>query len=118
MPLPLILLVCSLTIIKQMNFISNKEIGLEKEIVEIKLPGQYGDKAIVFKEEILKNPAVAMVSVTPASPLLEHMVVSLHYTDNGEEKQYTPAIFSGDENFINTLGIKLTDGRNFSGTSR
>lgn len=113
----IILLVCSLTIIKQINFISNKEIGLEKEIEEIKLPGQYGDKAIVFKEEILKNPAVAMVSVTPASPLLEHMVASLHYTDNGEEKQYTPAIFSGDENFINTLGIKLTDGRNFSGTS-
>ncbi len=113
----LILLVCSLTIIKQMNFISNKEIGLDKEIVEIRLPGQYSDKARVFKEEILKNPAVAMVSVTPASPLLEHWVTSNHYNENGEEKQYAPAIFSGDENFINTLGIKLTDGRNFSGNS-
>jgi putative ABC transport system permease protein len=112
----LILLVCSLTIIKQMKFISNKEIGLDKDIVEIKLPYQY-NKAIVFKEEILKNPAVAMVSVTPASPLLEHIVVSFHYTDNGVEKQYTPAIFKGDENFISTLGIKLTEGRNFSGNS-
>ena len=113
----LTLLVCALTIIKQMNFISNKEIGLDKEIVEIKLPSQYGSKAIVFKEEILKNPAVAMVSVTPASPLLEHIVVSFHYSDNGTEKQYTPSIFRGDENFINTLGIKLSAGRNFSGNS-
>jgi putative ABC transport system permease protein len=111
----LILLVCSITIIKQMNFISKKEIGLDKEIIEIKLPYQYAEKANIFKEEILKNPAVALVSVTTASPLLEYMMVSFHYSDNGVEKQYTPAIFSGDENYINTLGIKLTDGRNFSG---
>lgn len=113
----LILLVCSITIIKQMNFISNKEIGLDKEVVEIKLPYQYAEKANVFKEDILKNPAVAMVSLTTASPLLEYMMVSFHYIDNGAEKQYTPAIFNGDENYINTLGIKLTDGRNFSGSS-
>ena len=86
-----------------MNFISNKEIGLDKEIIEIKLPAQYS-KAIVFKEEILKNPAVAMVSVTTASPLLEHIMVSFHYSDKGAEKQYRPAVFRGDENYINTLG--------------
>jgi putative ABC transport system permease protein len=90
---------------------------MDKEIVEIRLPGQYSDKATVFKDEMLKNPAIDIVSITPASPLLEHMLASFHYTDNGVEKQYTPAIFSGDENFINTLGIKLTDGRNFSGNS-
>jgi putative ABC transport system permease protein len=113
----LTLLVCSLTIIKQMNFISKKEIGLDREIAEIKLPALYGEKANVFKEEILKNPAVAMVSVTPASPLLEYMMVLYHYTDNGMEKQYTPSVFRGDENFINTLGIKLTAGRDFSGSA-
>jgi putative ABC transport system permease protein len=113
----LTLLVCSLTIIKQMNYISDKEIGLDKEVMEVKLPFQYVDKAIVFKEEILKNPAVELVSVTPASPLLEHMLVSFHYTYNGVEKQYTPSIFRGDENFINALGIKLLAGRNFSGNS-
>jgi putative ABC transport system permease protein len=100
-----------------MSFISNKDIGLDKDILEIKLPSQYSDKTIVFKDEILKNPAVALVSITPASPLLEHIVTSFHYTDNGVEKQYTPAIFMGDENFIMTLGIKLKNGRNFSGNS-
>jgi putative ABC transport system permease protein len=113
----LTLLVCSLTIIKQMKYISQKEIGLDKEVVEIKLPFQYAEKATVFREEILKNPAVALVSVTPASPLLEHILVSFHYTENGVEKQYSPSIFRGDENFINTLGIKLFAGRNFSGNS-
>jgi putative ABC transport system permease protein len=113
----LILLIFSLTIIKQMSFISKKEIGLDKEIVEIKLPSQYSDKTIVFKDEILKNPSVALVSVTPASPLLEHILVSFHYTENGVEKQYNPHIFRGDENFISTLGIKLKNGRNFSGNS-
>jgi putative ABC transport system permease protein len=113
----LILLVCSFIIIKQMNYITNKDIGLDKEVVEVKLPFQYNDKAIVFKEEILKDPAVALVSVTPASPLLEYGMALFHYIENGEEKQYSPSIFSGDENFISTLGIKLIDGRNFSGNS-
>jgi putative ABC transport system permease protein len=113
----LILLVCSFIIIKQMNYITNKDIGLDKEVVEVKLPFQYKDKAIVFKEEILKDPAVALVSVTPASPLLEYGMALFHYIENGEEKQYSPSIFSGDENFISTLGIKLIDGRNFSGNS-
>ena len=109
------LLICSLIIVKQMNFITNKNIGLDKEVIEIKLPTQYKDKASVFKEEILKNPSADLVSITSASPLLEHWMVLYHYTENGEDKQYTPSIFNGDENFINTLGIKILDGRNFSG---
>ena len=111
----LILLSCAFIIIKQMNYITRKDIGLDKEVVEIRLPLQYKDKTMVFKDEILKSPAVAQVSVTPASPLLEHWLVLYHYTENGVDKQYTPSVFGGDENFINTLGIKLTDGRNFTG---
>jgi putative ABC transport system permease protein len=113
----LVLLICSFVIIKQIRYISKKDIGLNKEVIEIKLPNQYKEKAKVFKEEIQKVPAVNLVSLTPASPLLEFWKVLYSYTENGEEKQYTPALFPGDENFISTLGISLTDGRNFSGNN-
>lgn len=111
----LILLVCSFIIIKQIHYITSKDIGLDMEVIEIKIPNQYRGKAAIFKEEILKMPVVSSVSLTPASPLLEYMMVLYNYTENGEEKQYTPALFSGDENFISTLGIRIIDGRNFSG---
>jgi putative ABC transport system permease protein len=111
----LILLVCTFFIYKQIRYIINKDIGLDKEVVEVKLPFEYKDKTTVFREEILKNPSIALVSITPASPLLEYWIELLHYTEDGADKQYSPYIFSGDENFINTLGIELIDGRNFSG---
>ena len=109
------LLICSLIIIKQINYINVKDIGLNKDVVEIRLPAQYSSKANVFKEELLNDPFVALVSITNASPLLEYWMVLSIYTEDGIEKQYTPAFFQGDESFISTLGIKLTEGRNFSG---
>jgi putative ABC transport system permease protein len=42
-------------------------------------------------------------------------MASFHYTENGEDKQYSPNIFRGDEAFISTLGISITAGRGFSG---
>lgn len=111
------LLTCSLVIIKQINFISSKDIGLNKEVIEIRLPSQYSAKASVFKEELLKDPSVSMVSVTNASPLLEFWMVLAKYTEDGIEKEYTPAYFPGDESYIGVLGIVLKEGRNFSGNA-
>lgn len=111
----IVLLICSIIIVKQIIYIREKDIGLNKDVIEVKLPSQYSDKIDVFKEEILKDPGVDVVSITTASPLLENWMVLMHYTSEGEEKQYTPSYFFGDEKFINTLGIRLIDGRNFSG---
>ena len=68
-----------------------------------------------FKKELLNDPAVTLVSITNASPLLEFWMVLMHYTEDGTEKEYTPAHFPGDENFVSALGINIREGRNFSG---
>jgi putative ABC transport system permease protein len=111
------LLACSLIIIKQINYIRCKDIGLNKEVIEVRLPSQYSGKATVFRDELLKDPSINMVSVTNASPLLEFWMVLAKYTEDGIEKEYTPAYFPGDENYIGVLGIELKEGRNFSGNS-
>jgi putative ABC transport system permease protein len=108
------LIICSVIIIRQMNFITKKPIGLDKEVIEIKIPSQYKDKAGVFKDELLKCSSVNSVSVVGASPLLEHFLVALKYKEDGVEKEYSPAGFSGDENYLNVLGIDLVDGTGFS----
>jgi putative ABC transport system permease protein len=110
-----VLLICSTIIIKQIHYINNKNIGLDKDVLEVKLPDQYSEKAAVFKEELLRNPLVNQVSIASASPLQDHWSSLLEYTKDGEKLQYTPSIFKGDENYISTLGIKLVNGRNFSG---
>jgi putative ABC transport system permease protein len=52
--------------------------------------------------------------VVGASPVLEHFLIALKYQQDGVEKQYTPAGFSGDENYLKVLGIKLIKGIDFS----
>jgi putative ABC transport system permease protein len=113
----IVLLICSVTLLRQVNYISNREIGLDKDVIEVKIPGKYENQTMVFKEELLKYPSVASISVTTASPLLEWILASFHYTENGEDKQYSPNIFRGDEAFIGTLGISLSEGRDFSGNT-
>jgi putative ABC transport system permease protein len=113
----IVLLICSFTLLRQLNYISNREIGLDKDVIEIKIPAKYADQTKVFKEELLKYPSVSAISVTTASPLLEWILASFHYSENGEDKQYSPKIFRGDEAFIRTLGISLIKGRDFSGNA-
>jgi len=110
------LIICSLIIIRQINFISARPIGLDKKVIEVQIPPQYADKANAFKNELLKNPSVKNVSVTVASPLLEHFLLALKYEDNGSQKEYYPAGFSGDENYLDVLGIELLQGTGFSET--
>jgi putative ABC transport system permease protein len=108
------LIISSIIIIRQMNYITNKPIGLDKEVIEVKIPGQYKDKTGVFKEELLSHNTINNVSVVGASPVLEHFLVSLHYQENGKEVQYSPSGFSGDENYLKVLDLELVEGNGFS----
>lgn len=108
------LIICSIIIIKQMIFITNKPIGLDKEVVEIKLPTTHADKAELFKTELLKNSSVDKVSVVGTSPLLEHFMLLIDYKEDGVDKQYAPSGFTGDENYVKTLGLTLVRGSDFS----
>ncbi|WP_319500220.1 ABC transporter permease [uncultured Draconibacterium sp.] len=110
-----ILVICSSIVVKQIQFINNKEIGLDKNVIEVRIPPSYKDKTSVFKEELAANPNIRNLSLTTASPLLEHWVVILNYKEDGAEKKYYPCGFTGDASYITTLGIKIREGENFSG---
>jgi putative ABC transport system permease protein len=111
----IVLFICSYVILKQIRYITHKDIGVDKAVIEVRLPIQYGIKAHAFKEELLVSPAVSLVSVAGASPLQDHWSAQMDYNENGRVKEYVAAMFNGDENYINTLGLTLLEGRNFNG---
>ena len=111
----IILVICSSIVIKQIQFINNKEIGLDKNVIEVRVPPAFKDRTSVFREELSMNPNITGLSLTTASPLLEHWILALHYKEGGVEKKYYPCGFTGDENYIKTLGIKILEGENFTG---
>jgi putative ABC transport system permease protein len=103
-------------ILKQIKYISIKPIGLDKEVIEILIPVKYKEKAASFREELLKGSTIENVSLTTASPLLEHYQYSTEYNSNGVEKRYTLNAFGGDEEYLSVLGIEVLKGEGFSET--
>ena len=111
----LVLIIFSIIIIKQTSYITQKPIGLDKKVFEVKIPAQYANKVAIFKEELSTNSSVGLVSVAGASPVLEHWITLLNYKENGIEKENVISIFTGDENYISALGIRMVKGSGFSG---
>jgi len=110
-----ILIICSFIIYKQINFISEKSIGLDKSVLEVKLPSQHAKLASIFRDELKTDVSVEKISITNASPVLEYYIVFLEYELDGKLMKYVPAMFEGDENYTSTLGIELVKGDGFSG---
>ena len=111
------LIICTITLYRQVNFIHNKPIGLDRDVVEFRLPAPFGDKKQAFKNSLLGHSSIEKVSVCSASPVKEAAMINWKYDDNGEKKEYTTLLFQGDENYINTLHIELIEGKEINSTA-
>lgn len=109
-----VLIIVTTLILRQLDFIQNRNIGLNKEqVLTIELRGIGPQKADVLIEELKKNPKVVSTSVGNFSfkGVPDITVLPEGFTET--EMQACPVI-SVDENFLNTMQIKLVEGRNFS----
>lgn len=109
------LLISSIAMYRQMNFISKKDLGFEKENI-ISIPTQKGwgketDQVVDQFRTRLKNQAdVISVSGTSMSP--SKGLSRINFKDNNEEKYAFS--YSVDPDFVPALGIDLIEGRNFN----
>jgi len=103
----IVLTVCAITIIEQMNYIKNKPLGFNRNLVELKVADSImKTKLPVLKQMLLEIPGVENVAITNGNPLGNWKV---RYELENEE-YYTPYIFSGDEDLIKTFGLELIRG--------
>jgi len=108
-----VFITAGITIARQMDYIRRCDIGLDREVIEIRIPRPYKAKATAFKNDVLQQDVVRAASVCSASPVLERAMVLLHYEEDGESKTYSPSIFFGDEDYADVLGLRLIEGRFF-----
>ena len=93
---------------KQVNLFTSKYLGYDdKNIVLISAGGSKVDKGVVFMNEIKRNNEILAVAPRNFEGWMTNVML-----DNGE--QMVPDMNVVDENFINTLGLKLKEGRDFS----
>ncbi len=114
----IILIIGTLIIYKQMDFILKKELGYNKEqIVVLEGTNVLGEKTESFKEQLLKISQVKNVTVTNYLPIDggSRNGNTFRKVEEGNEGRGIPGqIWKVDYDYIKTLGIRLKEGRDFS----
>ncbi len=115
-----LLIVATLTVKQQLDFIQNKELGFEKEqIITVYDTYVLGDQVQVFKDRSMNNSAMQSATISSFLPV------------DGGSRNENPWVVKGrdpavpennvaiqnwevDYDYVSTLGMEIVDGRDFS----
>ena len=113
----IILLISTMVIQKQMNFILNKKTGFDKEqVLLVQGTGTLGNEVVPFAEELRILPQVVNVSTGDYLPVRGSKRNGNSFWNEGKRNIDQPIVsqfWRVDPFYINTLGIKLMEGRDF-----
>jgi putative ABC transport system permease protein len=110
-----VLLICTMLLYRQIQFMKNKDLGLDKEQVVI-IPVQ--DQALRSHIQALKNEIgkhLDVVSVSASSSVPSFDILGEPYFLEGidtEDVTVLPTLFV-DADFVETFGLKIQQGRSF-----
>ena len=114
----IILIIGTFIIYRQFNYILNKKLGFDKEqVVLLHGANTMGDQVTSFKNELLNLPHVKSASIGDYLPISGTKRNGNAFWNEG--KKLTDSPVSGqfweiDHDYINTMGMKIVTGRNFS----
>ena len=107
----IILIISTLTIYSQWNYMRNARLGIDPEnVVIVNIPNHYR----TFKDEILKNPDIISVSASnkkPTRPLSSNLQFTAEGVDPDENASIK--IVTVDWDFFKTMKNKIVQGRAF-----
>ncbi len=113
----IILIIGTLVVMNQLNYIQTKKLGFDKERVLI-LDDTYmiGKQAEVFKNEMLKNRNIKMGTVSGYLPVPSSRNNNAVFPEGELDSKNTTSVqnWSVDHDYIKTMGMKIVAGRNFS----
>ena len=114
----IILIIGAGVVLRQMNFIVTKDVGFEKEqVLILKGTKTLKDKIETFKNELLTLPNVKNVSISNYLPIEGTMRNGNTFWHVGKRNTGEPIAAQSwrvDHDYVETLGLKIIDGRNFS----
>jgi len=115
----IILIVCTLVIYNQLSYIRNKSLGYNRDqVLILKNAYSLGNYAKAFKDEVLKIPGVVAGTRTSALPTSSETDWNqdAFSKDASMTASQTVVIsdWSVDADYLTTLGMKISIGRNFS----
>lgn len=110
------LIIGSMVIYRQFQFIQNKELGYDKEqIVTVQIRDRkVREKIDEIKAEWLRNPQISGVSTAMELPANVTSGAGARREDQAEDEGFMIYRARVDEDYIDVFGLELIAGRNFS----
>lgn len=114
----IILIVSTLIVNQQMDFILNSKIGFEKDqVIQLYGTNMLGDQVSTFKKELEEMPGVSSVSISDYLPIEGTKRNGNSFVNEGRDN-IDPTVpgqaWIIDEDYLGTLGMTLKEGRNFN----
>jgi putative ABC transport system permease protein len=109
-------IISSFVILKQMRFIQSKQLGLDKEnVIFFDQTAQIMKQRNAFKEELKKQAGIINATFTGDNPIRLNSNTDGPYW-RGKDPSYDVSFpyFSVDQDFFETMGIEIIEGRSFS----
>jgi len=111
------MIISTWVVFQQLQFMRFRDLGFNKEnIVVVDFPSDSAlvAKKDVIKSELLKNSKILQVSTMNSLPGYRHGRLLFYVDEQGEWKNQTMNLFLVDEDYLDLLDMKLTEGRFFS----
>ena len=110
------LIISTLIVLKQLNFMKNQNLGFKKEqVLAVYARGQaIAPQAEAFKNELKKDPGILEASYSDGIPGRTETILTTFLEGKPDSVSFTFNYILADYDFLATYEIELLEGRNFS----
>ncbi|WP_420318000.1 ABC transporter permease [Ekhidna sp.] len=110
-----LLIVGTAVIYTQLEFVLNKNLGLDKDnLIAVQMGDNFGDRLNTYRTEIKKIPEVKAMTASSGNPISYGRSTSSVRWEGMSEEGYEINIMLTDEHFIKTMGMEIKSGRDFN----
>ncbi|WP_158826237.1 ABC transporter permease [Mucilaginibacter lacusdianchii] len=107
----------TLVVFKQLQYVQNRDLGYNRnQVLIIHNAFELGNQAKVLKQELRAMPGVVNATLTAFLPVASARNTAIFYKEAVADPKQSlfPQVWSVDEDYVSTLGMKIIAGRNFS----
>ncbi|MFC2156539.1 ABC transporter permease [Acidobacteriota bacterium] len=111
----IILIIGTLTVYRQLNYIRNKALGVDREnVISLAFEGNIRDQFDAFKQELLNKPGLMNVTLSNQNPLaIGQNTIGVEWDGKLEGDNTLYNILSTGYDFVDTMRIQMKAGRIF-----
>ena len=115
--LSILLIIGTLIVGKQIQYILNKNLGLDKEnVAYVRMPSTLRSNMDLYGTELRKIPQVLSATATSGNPLdYGRSSGSAQWSGKDPAEEVEINVLHADTNFVKTMAIEVVNGRDFSG---